>query len=202
MRLYSNRLAPSPRRVRMFAAEKAIPLDIVEIDIAAGDTQKAAYLSINPLGELPALERPDGTILNESLAICRWLEEQNPTPCLFGSTADERSDINAWIDRLMFRLYVPTTHVFRHTHPFWEKRLTQVPAWGELQRTAVLAEYAALDKHLTQKHFIVGEQFSMADIVAYTSIDFGKPSKLRVTEAMPELLRWYQNIGSRPSAQA
>ena len=196
MKLYSNRLAPSPRRVRMFAAEKAIPLEIIEIDIAAGDTQKPSYLAINPLGELPTLERPDGTVLHESLAICRWLEEKHPTPCLFGNTADERSNINDWIDRLMFRLYVPTTH------PFWEKRLTQVPAWGELQRTAVLAEYAALNEHLAQRRFIVGEQLSMADIVAFTSIDFGKPSKLRVTEAMPNLLRWFQDIGSKPSAQA
>ncbi len=202
MKLYSNRLAPSPRRVRMFAAEKAIPLEIIEIDIAAGGTQKPSYLAINPLGELPTLERPDGTVLHESLAICRWLEEKHPTPCLFGNTADERSNINDWIDRLMFRLYVPTTHVFRHTHPFWEKRLTQVPAWGELQRTAVLAEYAALNEHLAQRRFIVGEQLSMADIVAFTSIDFGKPSKLRVTEAMPNLLRWFQDIGSKPSAQA
>ena len=202
MKLYSNRLAPSPRRVRMFAAEKAIPLEIIEIDIAAGDTQKPSYLAINPLGELPTLERPDGTVLHESLAICRWLEEKHPTPCLFGNTADERSNINDWIDRLMFRLYVPTTHVFRHTHPFWEKRLTQVPAWGELQRTAVLAEYAALNEHLAQRRFIVGEQLSMADIVAFTSIDFGKPSKLRVTEAMPNLLRWFQDIGSKPSAQS
>lgn len=202
MKLYSSRFAPSPRRVRMYAAEKGIALELVEVDIAAGATRAPAYLARNPLGELPTLERDDGTLLTESLAICRWLEDEHPEPRLFGATARERAEVNRWIDRLMFRLYVPTTQVFRNTHPFWAERLRQVPEWGELQRAAVLAEYDALDAWLAGRDYVASERFSMADIVAYTSIDFGKPSGLRVGDSRPALKRWYEAIGARPSARA
>lgn len=202
MKLYTNRYAPSPRRVRMYAAEKGLALELIEVDIAADANRAPAYLAVNPLGEMPTLERDDGTRLTESLAICRSLEEEHPEPNLFGRTVRERAEINRWIDRLMFRLYVPTTEVFRNTHPFWADRLQQVPAWGELQRESVLAEYDALDAWLSNRDWVASDRFTMADVVAYTSIDFGKPSGLRVGVARPALQRWYETIGARPSARA
>ncbi len=202
MRLYTNRFAPSPRRVRMYAAEKGISLELVEIDIAANAHLAPEYLAVNPLAEMPVLERDDGSRLSESLAICRWLEELQPEPNLFGRTAAERAEVNRWIDRLLFRLYVPTTHVFRNTHPFWAGRLTQVPAWGEVQRIAVLAEYDALDAWLATHEYVAGNRFTTADVVAYTSVDFGKPSGLRIGDARPALKGWYERIGQRPSARA
>jgi glutathione S-transferase len=202
VKLYTNRYAPSPRRVRMYAAEKRLALETIEVDIAANANHAPDYLAVNPLGDLPTLERDDGTRLTESVAICRWLEEEHPEPNLFGRSPRERAEINRWIDRVMFRLYVPTTHVFRHCHPFWANRLTQLPAWGELQRAAVLAEYDALDGWLADRDFIASDRFTMADIVAYTSVDFGKPSGLRVGDARPALKRWYEAVGARPSARA
>jgi glutathione S-transferase len=202
MKLYSNKFAPSPRRVRMFAAEKGLTLEIIEVDIAAGEHRQPLYLAVNPLAELPALELADGTHLTESLAICRWLEEQHPQPNLFGRTPRERADVNCWIDRLMFRLYVPTTHVFRHSHPFWATRLKQVPEWAEIERAAVLEGYAALDRALDGREFLARDAFSMADVVAFTTVDFGKPSGLRITDAQPNLKRWYAAINARPSARA
>jgi glutathione S-transferase len=202
MKLYSNRFAPSPRRVRMYAAEKGIALEIVEVDIAANAHQAPGFLAVNPLGTVPALELPDGSHLTESLAICRWLEEQHPEPNLFGATPNERATVNSWVDRLMFRLYVPSTHVFRHTHPFWATRLTQVPAFGELERAAVLGEYARLDRALDGREFLALGRLTMADIVAFTSVDFGKPSGLRPGESQPNLRRWHAALNARPSARA
>ncbi len=202
MKLYSNRYAPSPRRVRMYAAEKGIALEIVEIDIAAAANRAADYLAVNAFGEVPTLERDDGTRLSESLAICRWLEETHPEPNLFGRTVEERAEVNRWVDRLLFRLYVPSAQVFRNTHPFWATRLTQVPAWGELQRAAVLAEYDALDAWLGKREWLASDRFTVADVVAFVAVDFGKPSGLRVGEARPALQRWYERVGARPSARA
>jgi glutathione S-transferase len=202
VKLYTNRFAPSPRRVRMYAAEKGIALELVDVDIAAGAHQAPDYLAVNPVGEVPTLERDDGTRLTESLAICRWLEEHHPEPNLFGRTPEERAEVNRWIDRLMFRLYVPSTHVFRNTHPFWATRLTQVPEWGEVQRAAVLAEYDALDGFLAGRDWFAGDRFTMADVVAFTTIEFGKPSGLRVGDARPALKRWYEAVAGRPSARA
>jgi glutathione S-transferase len=134
--------------------------------------------------------------------MCRWLEEEHPEPNLFGRTVRERADINAWIDRLMFRLYVPTANAFQHTHPYWATRLEQNPAWGESSRASVRAEYARLDAELAGREFVARDTFSMADIVLFTTIDFGKPSKLRLGDSEAGLRRWYEAIGARPSARA
>ena len=75
MKLYTSPHAPSPRRVRMYAAEKGIALELITVDIASNETQSAAFLAVNPVGETPVLELPDGRLLTESNTICRYLDE-------------------------------------------------------------------------------------------------------------------------------
>jgi glutathione S-transferase len=186
----------------MYCAEKGLPLELVEVGIASGETDAPAFRAINPVGEVPVLELDDGTRVTESLAICRWLEELHPAPPLFGRTPDERREVNRWIDRVMCRMYVPTTHVFRNTAPFWASRLTQVPAWAELQRAAVLEEYAALDARLAERDYVAGDAFTMADVVAFTTVEFGKFSKLRAAPGQVHLQRWFDAVKARPSASA
>src|SRR5258708_11652671 len=110
----------------MFAAEKGIALELVEVDIAAGGHRSPEYLGLNPAGEVPVLELEDGSRLAQSLAICRWLEEQQPQPALFGHTPRARAAIHEAVDRPMFRLYPPLTPVFPHTPPVWASRLEQI----------------------------------------------------------------------------
>ena len=153
LKLYDNAFAPSPRRVRMFLAEKGLPFETIPVDIAAGDTASADFLAVNPLGELPVLELDDGTRLRESLAICRYLETMQPEPALLGRDPRERAEIESIVLQLMFRVYVPTTHAFRHTHKFWQGRLTQITSYGELARQQVLDEWQRLDDHLGSSRF-------------------------------------------------
>ena len=202
MKLYDNRFAPSPRRVRFLLAEKSIQLPSVVVDIATGAAQTPAFRQINPLAELPVLELDDGSRLTESLAICRYLESLYPEPNLLGRDARETAEIEMWTLRLMFRLYVPTTQVFRNTHSFWAGRIQQVREYGELMRNAVIDMHELLDGVLAKRQYLAGERFTMADIVGFTSIDFGKPSNLRIGDAHPNLKRWYAEIGARPAAKA
>lgn len=207
MKLYDNEFAPSPRRVRMFIAEKdlarhGIDVTRIAVDIAAGDTGGAEFLAVNPLGEVPVLELEDGTRLRESLAICRYLETLYPEPCLLGDTPLERARIEAAVLELMFRVYVPTTHAFRHTHRFWQGRVTQIAEYGALARTQVLAEWSRIDRELAERPFIAGDAFSFADIVAFTTLEFGKPSGIRMQPEQSHLARWHALIAARPSARA
>ncbi len=203
MKLYSNAFAPSPRRVRMFAAEKGLSLDLVQLDIARHENRHPDYLALNPTGDVPTLVLDDGTVLTESLAICRFLEELRPSPPLLGTDARSRSRVNEQVDRLMFRLYVPATQAFRHTHAFWADRLTQVPAYGEQAREAVRGELAILDRVLADgRPFLLGETFTLADIVAYTSVDFAKVGGVRPASGQTALLAYLESIGARPSARA
>lgn len=202
MKLYDNKFAPSPRRVRMFAAEKGLEIPLVPVDIAAGETQGTGFLAVNPLGELPVLELDDGTRLTESLAICRYLESQHPQPNLLGASPREQAEIEACVLRLMFRMYVPTSQAFRHTHRFWAGRVQQVPEYGALARQAALDELERLDRHLAERPFVAGERFTLADIVAFTTVDFGKPSDIRIRPEQQHIRRWYEQIAARPSARA
>jgi glutathione S-transferase len=207
MKLYDNAVAPSPRRVRMFIAEKGldargVSITRIPIDIAANETGGDAFREVNPLGEVPVLELDDGTRIRESLAICRYLEALYPDPCLFGATPLERARVESLTLELMFRVYVPTTHAFRHTHKFWQGRVTQVPDYGVLARQQVLDEWRRLDALLAERPFIAGDTFSMADIVAFTTLEFGKPSGIRLQPEQIHLGRWHAAIAARPSAKA
>jgi glutathione S-transferase len=189
LKLYDNAFAPSPRRVRMFLAEKGLVFETAPVDIAAGETASADFLAVNPLGELPVLELEDGTRLRESLAICRYLEAMQPEPALLGRDDRERAEIESIVLQLMFRVYVPTTHAFRHTHKFWA-------------RQSVLSEWQRLDGDLSSREFLAGDRFSFADIVGYTTLEFGKPSGIRLQEDQANLRRWHAAIAARPSAKA
>ena len=202
MKLYTNAFAPSPRRVRMFAAEKGIALTLVELDISKGETQSPAYRQVNPTGETPVLELDDGSRIGESLAICRYLEALQPEPNLLGTTPLERAQIEAAALQLMFRAYVPSTHAFRHTHKFWADKIQQVPEYGVLAREQVLAEWQRIDALLGTRAFVAGDRFTLADIVAFTTLDFGKPSGIRLQPEQANLKRWYDAIAARPSAKA
>jgi len=207
VKLYDNDFAPSPRRVRMFIAEKnlagqGVQITRVPVDIAAGETASTAFSLINPRGEVPVLELEDGTRLRESLAICRYLESLYPEPCLLGATPLERARIEAAVLELMFRVYLPTTHAFRHTHRFWQGKVTQIAEYGALAREQVLAEWVRIDRELAGQPFIVGDEFSFADIVAFTTLEFGKPSGIRVQPEQQNLARWHALIAARPSAKA
>ena len=202
MKLYNDPFAPSPRRVRMFMAEKAIEYQRIDLSIAKGDTQQAAFREINPLGEVPVLELDDGRRLVESLTICRYLEAVFPEPSLLGRTPLEQAHIDASVQRVMFRAYVPTTLAFRHTHKFWQGRIVQVAEFGALAKQQVLDEWQLIDALLSRQRFIAGDVFSFADIVAFTTLDFGKPSGISTQETQPHLQRWYAEVGARPSAQA
>ena len=202
MKLYDDARAPSPRRVRMFAAEKGLDLPRIPVDIAGGGTQAEDFLRINPLGEVPVLELDDGSRLTESLAICRYLESIAPEPNLLGRNAREAADIESTVLQLMFRTYVPTTQAFRHTHAFWAGRITQVPEYGALAREAVLAEWDRLDRLLGGCEYLAGDRFTFADIVGFTTLEFGKPSGIRVQPGQVSLARWHAAVGARPSARA
>lgn len=202
LKLYDNAFAPSPRRVRMFLAEKGLPYESISVDIAASETSSPNFLAVNPLGEVPVLELDDGTRLRESLAICRYLEAVHPEPALLGRTALERADIEAMALQLMFRIYVPTTHAFRHAHPFWAGRITQVAEYGALAKQQVLEEWQRIDRELADREFLAGDSFSFADIVGFTTLEFGKPSGIRMQEDQLHLRRWHATIAARPSANA
>lgn len=203
MKLYDAGRAPNPRRTRIFLAEKGIELPSEQVDIATQQHKTPEYAAINPLQRMPALVLDDGTVITESIAICRYFEARQPEPPLFGVGAKEIALIEMWNRRCELNLMFPVAQVFRHTHPSMkELEAPQVPEWAEANRPRVAEFLGILDTQLKAQPFVAGEHFSVADITALVAIDFMKPSKIPLPESLDNVKRWHAEVSARSSSKA
>lgn len=203
MKLFDGGRAPNPRRVRVFLAEKGLSVPLVPVDMGAMEHRREAVSSRNPLQRLPVLELDDGTILTESVAICRYFEELQPEPPLFGTGALGKARVEMWQRRVELNLFNAVAAAFRHLHPAmkeWE--VPQIPAWGEANKPKAVEFLRFLDGELDGREFIAGGSYTIADITGLIAIDFMKPARIQVPPDCTHVQRWYQAVSSRPSATA
>jgi glutathione S-transferase len=203
MKLYDAGRAPNPRRTRIFLAEKGINVPSEQVDMMAKEHKTPQYTAINPLQRMPALELDDGTVISESIAICRYFEAVQPEPPLFGVGAKEVAEVEMWNRRCELNLMFPVAQVFRHSHPAMKDlEVPQVAEWGEANRPKVADFLKILDTQLKTHRFVAGDKFSVADITALCAVDFMKPSKIPMPEGLDNLQRWHAEMSARPSARA
>ena len=203
MKLYDSRQAPNPRRTRIFLAEKGITVPTEQVDIMAKQHKTPEYAAINPLQRMPALMLDDGTVITESIAICRYFEMLQPEPPLFGVGAKEIALVEMWNRRVELGLFFPVAQVFRHTHPAMrELEVPQVPDWAEANKPRIIEFLHVLDGELKNTRFIAGDRYTVADITALCAVDFMKPAKVVVPDDCTNVKRWHADISARPSAKA
>jgi len=203
MKLYNSSTAPNPRRVRIFLAEKGIQVPIEEVDIVKAANREPEFRRKNPMAAVPVLELDDGTCIAESVAICRYFEEVQPEPPLFGiADARDRALVEMWNRRMGFALLIPIADAFRQRHEFFKGRIRQVPAYAEAQKLNAEESLQWLDGELAGRRFIAGERFTIADITAMVAIDFGRVSKIAIKPEQQNLARWHAEVAARPSARA
>lgn len=204
MKLYTSQRAPNPRRVRWVLAEKGVTdVEIVEIDIMAGEHRAPAYRDKVGVPHVPALDLDDGTCVSESIAICRYLEALYPEPNLFGHDAREQAVVEMWTRRCEFYLANPMMLTVRHSHPALAAlEATQTPQIAEYNKVTAERFMRMLDRHLAGRDFIALDRFTMADIVACVGLDFARLIKYRPPEELANLARWYEACRARPAAKA
>ena len=203
MLLYDDAIAPTPRRVRMFLAEKGVEVPRQMVTIGKGEHLTPEYRARVPNARVPALELDDGTVISESVSICRYLEELYPEPNLMGADAKERAIIDMWQRRIEFELLLPFAGVFRHSHPKMATLEKQVPAYAEVQKPQAEKRLARLDRDLGNSAYIAGERFTIADITAFTTLTFfPRLCAITIDERLPNIQRWMAAINARPSAAA
>jgi glutathione S-transferase len=203
MKLYDNKQAPNPRRTRIFLAEKGIAVPTEQVDIMAKQQKTPEYTAINPMQRMPALVLDDGTVITESIAICRYFEGLQPEPPLFGVGAKETALVEMWNRRCEINFFANVAAVFRHLHPSMkELEVPQIPAYAEAMRPRAMWFLGLMDKELATREFIAGDRYSVADITAQVAIDFMKPARLTMPEDSANVKRWHAAISARPSAKA
>jgi glutathione S-transferase len=203
MKLYDGGRAPNPRRVRIFLAEKGITVPTEQVDLGRLQQRSEAFTAINPMQRVPALVLDDGTVIAESIAICRYFEALQPEPALFGRGALEVALVEMWNRRAELHLLFPVAAVFQHLHPAMKQMVQpQLPDWGEANKPRVTAFLEFLDRELKSRPYLAGATFTVADITASVAVDFMRVSKLAVPDDLVHVRRWHQSVAARPSAAA
>lgn len=206
MILYGDRNpAPNPRRVRIFIAEKGIDLPETRVKITRREHKSPEHKARNSLGQLPTLELDDGTFISESVSICRYLEEIHPDKPMFGRNPVEAATVDMWIRRVEFQLMNPLSQFWRHAHPLTAALRAEAPdfsTFGEWSKDGYYGSLRWLDRELDGRDFVAGDFYSMADIIALTTIDFAAFTGVAMKPETERLNAWHARVTARPSASA
>ena len=209
MKFYDCATAPSPRRVRMFIAEKGLSDEIETIEVSLRDAEQLgdAFRAINPYCTVPVLELNDGTRLLSTAGCCRYLEEAYPQPPLMGRTAEEKAVVADMEWRMEMDGFMAAGEALRNSVPRLKDRAlvgpdnyAQIPELAERGRQRAARFLQTLDTILAARDYVAGDAFSLADITAYCTVDFAKWVKVEVPDAAANLQRWFAAVGERPSA--
>ena len=203
MKLYNNEMANSPRKVRMFIAEKNISdIEIINIDLMSGEHKTPEYRAIAPNSRIPALKLDDGTVIMESTAICRCLDSLYPKPNLFGESAIEIASIEMWQARIYNELMIPLAMAFRHLHPGMSDMEIQNKEYGETQKNIGVKSLKYFDMVLSKSEFVAGDRYTFADIQMITTTDFFIGLNRLSMEDYPEIKRHFNLMSERSSFSA
>jgi len=209
MKFYDCAVAPSPRRVRIFLAEKGLTVPTVQIDLRNGEQFSPAFRAVNPECTVPVLELDDGTTLSDSIAICLYLEECHPQPPLMGIGAYDKALVAEWQRRAERDGMSAMAEAFRNATPAFKQRAlpgaseyAQIPALAERGRARVQQFFRMMNARLAEHEFVAGERYTVADITTLVAVDFAGWIKLAISDDCANLRRWHAQVGARPSAKA
>ena len=203
MKLYDYDGAPNPRRVKIFAAEKDIQLELIQCDLVKGEHKTPEFIEKSPSGKIPVLELDDGTCIAESMAICKYLEELHPEPPMLGRDALDKAMVEMWQRRMEFELLNPVIGVFRHAADMFKGRIAQVPKMAEVEAANVKEKMEWLEKELEGKQYIANNEYTIADITAQCAFVMAKAAiGIRIPEEMANLTQWWKRVTSRPTSRA
>jgi len=210
MKLYDFEPAPSSRRVRIFMAEKNIQIPTEQLNVRADEQFREPFTSMNPFHCVPFLALDDGTVIAESVSICRYLEELNPEPSLFGQTPAQRGVIDMWNRRVELDGFMPGLHATRNKVPMFAGKVLPGTRNDLAQSDAVVERGIAmqteflgkLEAQLSRNEFIAGDAVSIADITGWFTLNTAKALEIDVASQFPAVAKWHDTFSARPSIQA
>jgi glutathione S-transferase len=209
MKFYDCKTAPSPRRVRIFLAEKGIDIETVQIDLGKGEQFSNEFRALNPDCTVPVLQLDDGSGISEVTAICQYVEELHPEPALFGSSPEDRARVSMWNAKVEQLGLWAMMDAFRNSAKGLVDRAlpgpesyVQIPELAERGRKRLLQFFERLDHQLADNTFVAGDDYSIADISAMVLVDFAGWIKIAIPDDMEHVARWYSEVSKRPSAAA
>lgn len=209
MKLYDYQRAPSPRRVRMFLAEKGITVPTVQVDLGAREHYSESFRAINPDCTVPVLELDDGTRITDAIGICVYFEAVQPDPPLMGTDARSKGLVTAWQRWAERDGFYAMMEAFRNASPGMKDRgipgpvpYPQIPELAARGRGRLATFFALLDRRLGESPYVAGDRYTIADITALVTVDWTSWIKMGIPEDAANVRRWHLEVAARPSAKA
>ena len=202
-KLYVTRTAPNPRKALILLASKGInvddmdDLDLVDIDFATNEQMSEAFTKINPMQTVPVLTLDDGTVLNDSQAVCEYLDRVYGERSVMGNDVVQRAQVCSMRRIAEFEVLYNFMLAFQHSHPSKAQRVEQVPEFVAPSIARAVKALPYFETMLDGHDYLVGDQLSFADIVLYLGLDFGKILKVNPNEQGENLARFYQMMNER-----
>jgi glutathione S-transferase len=203
MRIYDS-FGPNPRALRMYLLEKGLELPTIDVDLLGAENRQAPYTAKNPGGQVPALELDDGRVLGETVAIFEYLDEKHPDPPLVGRTPEERAETRQWQRRIELRITEHLYNGFRFSEglALFQSRMRVLPEAADGLKAIVRDNLIWLDGLLAGKPSVVGDRFTIVDIILYCALDFGRGVAQPFDTSLKNLSGWFDRVAARPSATA
>ena len=207
MKLYNFTPAANALRVEMFLSEKNIKLETVQVNVREDEIFKEPYNTMNPFNCVPFLELDDGTVISETISICRYLESIYPTPSLFGENSKDEAIIDMWNRRIELDGFLPLLHSVRNKTSFFagkvipgtRNKMKQSPELviRGIEMFKILLN--RIEPHLEHNQFISGERFSIADITGHFMLYLSKILKIDLKKEYVNVFRWQVELEKRTS---
>jgi glutathione S-transferase len=203
MKVYDS-FGPNPRALRMYLLEKGLDLPTIDVDLLGAENRRAPYTGKNPGGQVPALELDDGRVLGETVAIFEYLDEKHPNPPLVGRTPEERAETRQWQRRIELKITEHLYNGFRFAEglAIFQPRMRVLPEAADGLKAIARDNLGWLDGLLAGKQFIVGDRFTIADVILYCALDFGRGVGQPFDPSLTNVAAWFGRVGARPSATA
>ena len=202
-KLYLTRTAPNPRKALILLASKGIDvddmddLDVVDIDFATNEQMSDEFTKINPMQTVPVLTLDDGTVLNDSQAVCEYLDRVYGERSVMGNDVVQRAQVCSMRRIAEFEVLYNFMLAFQHSHPSKAQRVEQVPEFVAPSIARAIKALPYFENAFNGHEYLVGDQLSFADIVLYLGLDFGKALKVNPNEQGENLARFYQMMHER-----
>lgn len=202
-KLYVTRIAPNPRKALILLASKGIDvddmddIDVIDIDFAKNEQMSDEFTKINPMQTVPVLTLDDGTVLNDSQAVCEYLDRVYGERSVMGNDVIQRAQVCSMRRIAEFEVMYNLMLAFQHSHPSKAQRVEQVPEFVAPSIARAVKAMGYFETNLEDREYLVGEQLSFADIVLYLGLDFGKVLKVDPNEQGKNLARFYQMMNER-----
>ena len=209
MKLYDFALAPNAQRVRVFLAEKGLEVPTEQLNVREDAQFAEPFTSMNPFHCVPFMELDDGTVIAESMSICRYLEELHPEPPLFGRTAAERGVVDMWLRRFELDGFIPMLHAVRNHVPTFAGRvvpgtrtdLPQLPEMVIRGKEMMEVFLSRVEPHMAKNEFVAGPEFTVADITACFTVRMTNPLEMDIATSYPAVAAWFAKVSARPAFQ-